>query len=297
VPVDALTNFPFSTFGGLRHPKATLQYGLSRLASRLRRAHSVPAGCDTKAVKLRTPAWAPAVYIPGRRANANVTEVSALVLDYDNGVQIKAALRRWAAYRTLWYTTLSHTEAHHRFRTVLPFQRGVTPEEFTRIWGWAHARDSNIDPQCKDPSRAWLFPVRREGSPFRYGVVSTPLLHPDEILPLCPEPEKEPALVDYSSHDDITREWPEGMAAEMRTRLAAVVVDPGERLAIGENLNGVVMGGTIRRVQCPKCGDYSVWWWLKPKKDPLARCNHTKTCQWEGTLPELVLRAEHAGSL
>jgi hypothetical protein len=100
--------------------------------------------------KLTAPVWSPATFV-GTRAEANVVEVSALVLDYDSGLHVVQAERAVSALglAAAWHTSWSHTAAHPRFRMVVNVSRSMTADEFSRVWSWAfpqlHARTARVD--------------------------------------------------------------------------------------------------------------------------------------------------------
>lgn len=105
--------------------------------------------------------WSPALYRPGadKRGSQNVTHVSCLVLDYDDGTAIPEASTTWGAWFHLVYTTWSHTPDHPRFRLVLPLAFSVPAEDWDAVWSWAeeHAHFT-IDPSMKSPAATYALP-------------------------------------------------------------------------------------------------------------------------------------------
>lgn len=132
------------------------------------------------------PGWSPAYFSDDRRKKANVEKVFGLALDYDNKwtelnaagggdvhplpsgelVTIEAALRAWEGCHALVYSSYSHTSCWPRFRLVVPFARSVSATEYMTIWRWAEKRlracGQAIDEQCKDPSRFWFIPAKKD---------------------------------------------------------------------------------------------------------------------------------------
>lgn len=106
--------------------------------------------------------WSPTLYRPGatERSAQNVTHVSCLVLDYDDGTEIDEASTTWSAWFHLVYTTWSHTPDHPRFRLVLPLAFAVPAEDWGAVWAWAeeHAH-FRIDPAMKSPAATYALPA------------------------------------------------------------------------------------------------------------------------------------------
>lgn len=140
----------------------------------------------TERPKESLPGWSPAYFTGDRRKKVNVERVFGLALDYDNKwtelnaaggsnvhplppgelVSIEAALGAWQKCQALVYTSYSHTPCWPRFRLVVPFSRFVSATEYVSIWRWAEKRlracGQAIDEQCKDPSRFWFIPARKD---------------------------------------------------------------------------------------------------------------------------------------
>jgi hypothetical protein len=119
------------------------------------------------------PLWSPASFRPDtRRASANVTTLSALVLDYDGkdgtAPDIEALALLWAntGLQFVLHTSYSHTPDAHRLRIILPYARPATPDEHAQAWAWAQARSAPyvIDPACKDAARMYYVPCHAEGA-------------------------------------------------------------------------------------------------------------------------------------
>jgi hypothetical protein len=108
------------------------------------------------------PGWSAAIFEPRARAASNVVAMSALVLDYDAGTSIAAALDVWGDHYGAIYTTRKHKPDAPRFRVVLPFTRTVAPADYPIVWKWAQKIASGagqkIDPSCKDVGRFWYRP-------------------------------------------------------------------------------------------------------------------------------------------
>ncbi|MEQ9702549.1 MAG: hypothetical protein RLO54_32150, partial [Sandaracinaceae bacterium] len=106
--------------------------------------------------------WSPALYRPGadKRGSDNVTHVSCLVLDYDDGTPIAEASTTWSTFFHLVYTTWSHTAEHARFRVVMPLAFSVPAEDWAAVWSWAEERAHfTIDPSMKSPAATYALPA------------------------------------------------------------------------------------------------------------------------------------------
>lgn len=129
--------------------------------------------------------WSASICDPPKRGSVNVVAMTALVLDYDGGVSIDAALDLWGDHYGALHTSKSHTVEAPRFRVVLPLSRNVSPDEYAVVWRWAQKLTSGagqrIDPAAKDCSRLWYAPARTDDYQLRRFGGAAPL-DPDGIL-------------------------------------------------------------------------------------------------------------------
>jgi hypothetical protein len=106
--------------------------------------------------------WSPALYRPGadKRGSENVTHVSCLVLDYDDGTSVEEASDSWSAWFHLVHTTWSHTAERPKLRVILPLAFPVPAEEWPKVWSWAEERTHfEIDPALKSPAATYALPA------------------------------------------------------------------------------------------------------------------------------------------
>lgn len=106
--------------------------------------------------------WSPALYRPGadKRGSENVTHVSCLVLDYDDGTPIADASVTWSAWFHIVHTTWSHTPEHPKFRLVMPLAFPVAAEDWPKVWSWAEeVARFEIDPSMKSPAANYALPA------------------------------------------------------------------------------------------------------------------------------------------
>ena len=109
--------------------------------------------------------WSPTLYRPGAsdRGSDNVTHVSCLVLDYDDGTPIPEASTTWSSFFHIVYTTWSHTPDHPRFRLVMPLAFPVPAEDWSKVWSWAESvAHFEIDPAMKSPAATYALPAMRQ---------------------------------------------------------------------------------------------------------------------------------------
>lgn len=130
------------------------------------------------------PGWSPARFDPPRRADENVTAVTALVLDYDNcGTSFDAAVELWGVFYGFIHTTRKHEPGADRFRVVLPLEREVSPDEYALLWRYVvHIAGHQVDRKTRNPSRFWYVPGALNGSGFRCARLGEPKLNPDPLL-------------------------------------------------------------------------------------------------------------------
>lgn len=132
------------------------------------------------------PGWSPATFTGDKRAGESVETLFALTLDFDgkSPVTIDDAVKAWPGVVQLIHTTFSHTPKCPRFRQILPLSRAVTATEYATIWNWGASRLRAVgfvfDESCRDPSRLWFLPLRREHYEHRW--IDGGCLDVDEIL-------------------------------------------------------------------------------------------------------------------
>lgn len=260
-------------------------------------------------IKRRAKTWlacsSPTAYRPhATRGAAGVEHVSCIILDYDDGTSIEDAVAAWGRWPLIVHTSWSHTDAHPRFRLVLPLADPVPGEAWLRAWTWAWDRSGgHIDEACKDPSRLYLLPaLPRHDTPYRAFVR-------DDGGPLL--------SVDWRSLDDPkgNGSWSRGAHSAVSTPRALTgrvraPEDEARRVArlrlrtdrttrerAAQWLNARIVGRRAERVLCPGCGRLSVWFWVEPGRQSTAICNHRNSCGWWGHLDELLDHqgATHAG--
>ena len=113
------------------------------------------------------------------RSKENVEALSAIVLDFDNTEDGQLKLPEFIEQLKqldliyLYYTTWSHTEARHRWRLILPFEKAIA----ANFWLETHARIINLlgnpvgldKAASKGVSRMWIMPCKSEGGVYEVG--------------------------------------------------------------------------------------------------------------------------------
>jgi hypothetical protein len=166
----------------------------TRTAGELLDVEHHPAGRVVEA-KGDLPLWSPTIF-QGPRNNVNARELSALVLDYDDGTTPEQALAPWSGCVAILHSSWSHTDALPKFRLVLPFSRPTPAATWSRVWWWAVQRAAGSpDPRCRDPQRAYFVPAARPGA-WAYAIPGAPLEVPDPDT-LDPPPSSRPVALGW----------------------------------------------------------------------------------------------------
>lgn len=133
------------------------------------------------------PGWSPCVFDEDYRKKVNARDLVMLVLDYDGGTTIDAALEPWKDNAAFLHTTRRHTEEDHRFRVMVLFSRACSTAEYESVWAEIEsklrARGHAVDVSTKDASRFWFMPGRVDLTvPFVSRRVDGEPLDVDELL-------------------------------------------------------------------------------------------------------------------
>lgn len=221
--------------------------------------------------KGKTRAWSPVRLKPGtRRANANVLEVSCLVMDFDTiAVDRGALLRAFGRVACCYHSSHSHTESKPKGRMVYPLTSPVPGAMWPRFWRWAASKVPGMDPQCKDVSRVYYLPTRPPGVEPVAWVQRGPLLCVPDDLPELPKPPPYRPVPDTSDRS---------LIESLRRP------DVRERLAASQGWR--VCGSVVRYIPCPRCGRKSVRYHIDSEAKAL--CNHRSSCGGTFWLDQLI---------
>ena len=170
----------------------------------------------------------------GVRRKTHVIGVSALGIDYDQGVATLAkAHAALARYRHVVYTTASHETNAPRWRAIIGLSRIAAIDEHALLWAHAarllDARGIVLDRGAKDACRLWYVPTVRPGGRFEISAGEGELLDVDGVVPIAR------AWADYERARTVAKAPPPALAgayARGALRRAAGTLAstvPGER--------------------------------------------------------------------
>ena len=118
--------------------------------------------------KVTAPAWLPVSIRDGApqvRKDVNVSAVSCMVLDIDEGSALADVVARVKGhgYRAALHTTWSHSPGQHKARVVFPFAEDCPADRWAEVWRcadqWAKGWGATIDASCKNPARLYFLPA------------------------------------------------------------------------------------------------------------------------------------------
>lgn len=112
------------------------------------------------------PLWSPASYdLVAHRGDENVSSISCLVLDFDDGFDWSDFEDSWQRWTYCVHTSFSHTKDHPKWRAVFPLAQPVQAEDWANVYASLSIGLSQglTDPSCKDRSRMYYLPSHPEG--------------------------------------------------------------------------------------------------------------------------------------
>lgn len=98
----------------------------------------------------------------GKRAKANVEYVSLLMLDVDSGLTIDSAIEtlKKTGYESVIHTSFSHSESLNKFRVIIPLDKPIPADQYSRLWHWGSCLFGNtVDQSVNDCSRIFYTPA------------------------------------------------------------------------------------------------------------------------------------------
>ena len=107
---------------------------------------------------------------PEIRKNANVQNISAVMMDIDDGTPYADIQSLIEKYEHLAYSTHSHTAEHPKYRILFPVSRNIIPSEWPIIWSVMNQKiGGHADRACKDAARFYYlhsYPQARASDAF-----------------------------------------------------------------------------------------------------------------------------------
>lgn len=144
--------------------------------------------------------WSAALFENNHRLEKAAEKVTALVLDYDHLQKYEAIVELYKQYYGFIHSTFQHSDTAPRVRVILPFDRAVTPDEYSLIWKYfadvASKAGQEVDKACKNASRFWFYPCIAKGREYEYYKLNGGIVEVGEYL------EKARNEVDVSAYGE-----------------------------------------------------------------------------------------------
>jgi len=98
--------------------------------------------------------------LTGPRLNKNVTEVSAISLDFDHALPMAETIKLIHGFRFIAYTTFSHgtQEKSNAYRVIIFLKNPIPGNKYLSLWQYVNKWLPGIDQSCKDQSRMMYTP-------------------------------------------------------------------------------------------------------------------------------------------
>ena len=252
------------------------------------------------AAKKEIPLWSPTVF-QGTRSSANAREIGFLVYDIDDGLTPFSTWRLFSKWIVLAHTSFSHKPHFHKYRIILPLAKPVPAAEWDRAAKWAVNFWADIvgrgEPDMKalkDRARIYF----RYALPLDEEHTKESPQHPKNYFSTASSLSGDLLTLDWES---IPKEAPKAPRTKIPSKgkfkhkapvtIESLQLDPRFRTSIAERAGGKIVGNTARYIQCPQCQDNSVFFSIDlsmPNVMKYPQCNHKNSCQWWGTLKDLL---------
>lgn len=234
------------------------------------------------------PLWSPVKMTAPKRANRNVESVHALVMDYDDDVDINEAIDEWDGFEMLAHTTWSHAPMQPRCRVVLPLASPIPAVVWSDIYRDV-LREHRLpgDGQTCDQARAFYVPAVGANDCAQVSHERGRLLDlSDRVGPAMEAAQRREAEHRAAIRERLKNHAPEfvEIGEAMRQVRELYEVDPGRRETAARLVGAeVAQAGALktwvaRHALCPNCGLETVWWPLAPTRTTSVMCDHRKTC-------------------
>lgn len=177
------------------------------------------------------PGFIPAVFTPGTgRKNANVEQLTALVLDVDDGTPYETLLEKVRPFEHVYYTSHSHHPEHPKYRIVIFLDKPIPAAEWPFFWQRAANHFGHLDPATKDASRLYFLPAHPAGSQCDTRYAPGRLLKVDDL-------EELPLMAVQITHS--------GSVASTRVVAVDIGIEANEELSPEAGLDAVVQRCTF----------------------------------------------------
>lgn len=227
------------------------------------------------------------------RGRTGVDALTAIVFDFDHlsaptaRSVVQRVHQRQLAYHL--YSSFSHRLGGRDdccFRLILLPSRPVTSLEYPTVWQTVDQwLGGQADRKARDVARIWFTPACPTEGLSRAIVDNRAgqTVCIDEVLAQVAmrqstSPQRSSAPTPITLRPGLARR-----AAQHRLNN-----DPFVRTRAAQQLQACITETRATRIQCPRCGRASVWFWLSPTSKRTASCNHRKTCGWFGFLDTLL---------
>lgn len=252
--------------------------------------------------KMKGGLWSPATF-SGARCDENVTSISCMVLDIDEGLTFSSAIANlfMSSTQSYLHSSISHSQdGVNKYRVILPLAEDAPVSEWSHYhsalgtwWINLCRKENSFDPKTKDPSRMYFVGYRTEDwrehhvkgkiidwkgraqDAKRAHIAEMRRRREEQEQRLREAKQKQERLGKVQSYSDKRR--------YMYTMLRN---DPTAREQFARYLGATITGdGSSRRAtrwSCPGCTkDDCTFFYIDPTRYPSAYCNHRNNCGWK----------------
>jgi len=246
--------------------------------------------------KLDLPLWSPTTF-NGSRSMAHAVSISCLVFDIDDGL---TNIETWRLFAQSGMTVFAHSSMSHsittpKYRLILPLYEPIKAEDWEKGWRAGLRLWNDVvgvgEPDLKalkDIARVYFrfaYPMSditdksHFMSPYNllqtYYFIGAPLslYYKDIKLPKKEDKKWTPPAKDAPrKYNDLLREY-------------------SVRQKIAYQSGGVIMGSYVHKINCPQCGEQSVYFTIDlnvPNSTFWATCTRKNKCSWYGSIEDLL---------
>lgn len=233
--------------------------------------------------KLTLPCWSPALFRGTRALSEDVSVISCLVLDVDDGPSPDDLLQRLEGIAYIAASSWSHQPPRHRYRVVLPLARPVAAAVWPQAWTISRdALDIPADSACRSINRRYILSFAPSADSVVFGRCE------------LERPFLDLAAVTQPAAPRRKRSMPVRVPPWTRDRIALrrLNTDPETRRRAASHLGADLAGAGQREratgIRCDGCGRSSAWFWIEPARASHVRCSHLRSCGWHAPLADII---------